>query len=259
VDRVRYRFPPLEKRGVIAGWRGGQIASVALSLVVGVVALRSSPSVMGVLVALVSIGTGVALAFWPVLGRTGEQWLPLVARWAWARSIGDGVQRAPGPRLGHEAVAGSAAGHDGVEVRPSPAGSGRRIAPSVFGGLSVVSAPFGADPSCSEIGVVVDGPARTASAVLAVKGHSFALLGPTDQDSRIAAWARVLAAMSREGSDVHRVQWIESCLPDDGGSVRRHWSEHAVLGADTPAGRCGPSGRYGRHGTPRRCGRTAPS
>jgi hypothetical protein len=43
--------------------------------------------------------------------------------------------------------------------------------------------------------------------------------------------------MAREGSDVHRIQWIESCLPDDGSSVREHWSRHAVLGADTPAGR----------------------
>jgi hypothetical protein len=116
-----------------------------------------------------------------------------------------------------------------------------RARPSVFTGLSVVAATL-ADQSQSpaalspEIGVVIDGPARTASAVLAVRGHSFALLGPTDQDSRIAAWARVLAAMAREGSDVHRVQWIESCLPDDGSSLRRHWSDHAVLGADTPAG-----------------------
>jgi hypothetical protein len=85
--------------------------------------------------------------------------------------------------------------------------------------------------------VIIDRPARPASAVLAVRGHSFALLGPGDQDSRIAAWARVLSAMAREGSDVYRIQWIESCLPDDGSSLRRHWSDHAVLGADTAAGR----------------------
>ncbi len=89
----------------------------------------------------------------------------------------------------------------------------------------------------AEMGVVVDRPARTATAVLAVRGHSFALLGPDEQDSTIAAWARVLSSLAREGSDVHRVQWIESCLPDDGSAVRRHRSDHAVLGPDSAAGR----------------------
>ena len=60
-DRVRYRFPPLERRGVIAGWRGGQIASVAVSLVFAVLALRSRPSVGGIILALVSVAVGVAL------------------------------------------------------------------------------------------------------------------------------------------------------------------------------------------------------
>ncbi|HEX3981226.1 MAG TPA: hypothetical protein VHW93_08380, partial [Acidimicrobiales bacterium] len=139
-DRVRYRFSPLERRGVIAGWRGGQIAAVAVSLVVGVLALRSSPSLVGLVIGMFSVGTGVALAFWPILGRTGEQWLPLVARWAWARSAGDGVQRAPGPRLGHEAVAETLEGGDGMVARSAVTGTRRRARPSVFTGLSVVAA-----------------------------------------------------------------------------------------------------------------------
>jgi len=236
--RVRYRFSPLEKRGVIAGWRGGQIASVAVGLVVGVLALRSRPSVVGVLLALVGVGVGVAVAFWPIRGRTGEQWFPLAVRWLWATSSGGGRQLAPGPRRGHEAITDlGRSGSDASVVRPasSAARFGRRR--MVFEGLSLVGVPFGPEPSSGEVGVVVDGPARTATAVLAVRGHSFALLGPADQDSRIAAWARVLASMAREESAVHRIQWIESCLPDDGSSVRRHWSRHATLGADSTAGR----------------------
>ena len=87
-DRVRYRFSPLERRGVIAGWRGGQIASVAVSLVFAVIALRSRPTVGGIALAAVGLGCGVAVAFWPVFGRTGEQWFPLVVRWAWSASVG---------------------------------------------------------------------------------------------------------------------------------------------------------------------------
>ena len=96
-DRVHYRFSPLERRGVIAGWRGGQIASVAASLVLAVVFLRSRPTVGGIVLALAGVGVGVAVAFWPVFGRTGEQWLPLVVRWAWAGSSGSRRQLASAP------------------------------------------------------------------------------------------------------------------------------------------------------------------
>jgi len=223
---------------VIAGWRGGQIATVATSLVVGVVALRSSPSVPGVLVALVAVGGGVAFSFWPVLGRTGEQWLPLAVRWLWARASDGGRQYAPGPRRGHRvSLDPTRPGPDDYAVGPAPVPAPVGTRRSVFGGLQLEGLPFGPTSSPTEVGVVMDGPSRTATAVLAVRGHSFALLGPTDQDARIAAWARVLSAMAREGSDVHRIQWIESCLPDDGSSVRNHWSTHAVLGPDSPAGR----------------------
>jgi hypothetical protein len=223
---------------VIAGWRGGQIASVAVSLVVGVLALRARPSVGGVVMAIAALGLGLALAFWPIQGRTGQQWLPLVCRWMWSAASGTRLQLAPGPGGGQLATV---AAHPSDPAAPMVALSNmparRRGRRSVFDGLSVAGAPFGADRSTQEFGMVVDGPARTATAVLAVRGHSFALLGPRDQDSQIAAWARVLSSMASEGSDIHRVQWIESCLPDDGGALRRHWADHAVLGPETPAGR----------------------
>jgi hypothetical protein len=241
--RVHYRFSPLERRGVIAGWRGGQIVSVATGLVVAVMALRSRPSAAGLLLAVVGVGAGVALAFWPVRGRTGEQWLPLLVRLALARSTGGGPQLAPGPRSGHPVrldpdrpgaavtVGDPRPGRD----RGRPARSAR--GPSVFAGLDIVGAPCGTDPGQGEMAMVIDRPARTATAVLAVRGHSFALLGHAEQDSTIAAWSRVLSSMAREGSDVHRVQWLESCLPDDGAAVRRHRTAHAVLGPESPAGR----------------------
>ncbi len=235
VERVRYHFSPLERRGVIAGWRGGQIAVVAGSLVVGVVALRFGPSLLGILLAVVALAVGVAFAFWPIDGRTGEQWLPLAWRWVLARASTGGRRYAPGPGDGHRVSAGPDHAFTGPTRAGPPARS--RAGKSVFSGLSVESVAFGPEGSTFEVGVVLDRPSRTATAVLSVRGHSFALLGPGDQDARIASWARVLAAMAREGTDVHRIQWVESCLPDDGGPVRRHWSRHAMLRADSPAAR----------------------
>jgi hypothetical protein len=235
--RMRYRFSPLERRGIIAGWRGGQIASVAASLVVAVVLLRSRPSMGGLLLCVVAVGSGVAVAFWPIRGRTPEQWLPLVARWSLAGTDGR-TQLSPGPRRGHVATSdGKDRQAVAVATAPAPASSSRRHR-GVFDGLRLTGVPMAGDGVGDvKAGVVFDGPARTATAALAVRGHSFALLSATDQESRIAAWAAVLASMAREGSEVHRLQWIESCLPDDGGGVRRHLEERAVLDGATPAGR----------------------
>ena len=171
--RDRYRFSPLERRGLIAGWRGGQIASVASSLVVGMLALRSRPSVVGVAVAVASLGAGVALALWPIRGRTGEQWLPLVFRWLWSASSGSRRQLATRPHGGHLAtVMPEGSDSPGLDIRPSTAQSGHRGRRTVFDGVRVVGVPFGAPGTGGEIGMVVDGPARTATAVLAVRGLS---------------------------------------------------------------------------------------
>ena len=236
-QRTRYRFPPLERRGVIAGWRGGQIAAVALGLVIGVLALRSQASASGVAFAVVCAAVGVAVAFWPIQGRTGEQWLPLVVRWLWSGWNGGRRQGARAPRLGHRAV-------DALSPDPAPKvwprvpdrlrATGRR---GVFDGMEIVAVPPPRGAGDDDIGVVIDRPSRTMTAVMAVRGHNFALLSGADQDSRIAAWARVLSTLAREGSEIHRVQWVESCTPDDGSAVREYVDAHAVLGRDASAGR----------------------
>ena len=210
---------------------------MASGLLVDVLVLRARPSAGGVVLALIGLATGLALAFWPIRGRTGEQWLPLVVRWSWSALAGSRRQLAPGPSHGHLATVDPSRSSPGSsEVRPVEARFRSGVSRTVFDGLKVLGAPFGSESSTPELGIVVDSRARTATAALVVRGHSFALLGSSDQDGRIAGWARVLSSMAREGSEVHRVQWIESCLPDDGRAVRRHTAEHAVLGADSPAG-----------------------
>jgi hypothetical protein len=230
--RIRYRFPPLERRGVIAGWRAGQVTAVAAGLVLAVLSVRSRPSLPGVLVAVAWVGGAVALAFWPIAGRTGEQWLPVVVRWGWAGVTGHRVVAASGPTVGAVGTVATLPG--GRPVRRRAPGSGPSPH-SVFDGLHLRSGPPGSGDAA--LGVLDDERARTVTAVLEVRGHSFALLGPVEQDARVAAWARVLASLAREGSTVHRLQWVETCVPDDGRAVRDHLGEHGVLDADSPAAR----------------------
>ena len=230
--RIRYRFPPLERRGVIAGWRAGQVGAVAVSLVLAVLSVRSRPSLGGVVIAVLLVGAGVAVAFWPIAGRTGEQWLPVVVHWGWAGATGRRIQVDRGPSRGTTVAIDrrTDAGPTRVAGRPP-------VAPtSVFDGLELV----GSSPDNSVgsgIGVVVDERARTVTAVLELRGHSFALLGPIEQDARVAGWARVLASLARDGSAVHRLQWVETCLPDDGSALRSHLDDHGILAEDSPAAR----------------------
>jgi len=198
---TRYRFGPLERRGLVAGWRGGQIGSVAGGLVVAVGLLRAHPSPTGVVEAVAIVTVGLVAATWPIGGRTAEQWVP------------DAVRHI-----------------DAVGRRPRP--SRRRI----FGTLRFLDVDL-AGTGAARAGLVFDVAAATYTAVLSVSGPGFVLLGATDKARRVGGWSGVLASLAHEGTVIHRVQWIERSLPDDGAEVRRDTVDRAVLGADSAAGR----------------------
>lgn len=84
-----------------------------------------------------------------------------------------------------------------------------------------------------DMGVVHDRAQRTLTAALALRGASFALLGPDEQDRRVGAWASVLASLARERSPVHRLQWVAASFPDDGEGVRAYLAEEAVPSASS--------------------------
>lgn len=237
-ERVRYRFGPLEQRGLIAGWRGGQIFSVVGGLVIAMLSIRSHPTVGGVILALGFVSIGTASACWPIRGRTGEQWLPIAARWV-VDGLGNGRRRlSEAPSLGsNRQPTGDRRGQPADGPKRQPTGGRSRRPTGVFEGLRLMATPADADDGWTAAGAVIDARARTITGVLALRGHDFALLGPDEQDRRIASWSRVLSSLAREGSDVHRLQWIESCLPDDGDAVRDHVRRHAVLGPETEPGR----------------------
>jgi hypothetical protein len=82
-----------------------------------------------------------------------------------------------------------------------------------------------------DMGVVHDRATRTLTAALSLRGRSFALLGPDEQDRRVGAWSSVLASLAREGSPVHRVQWVAASFPDDGRGVHAYLAAEAVADA----------------------------
>ena len=192
----RYRFGPLERRGLVAGWRGGQIAAVAVSLVVAVGILRAHPSLAGAALAFVVVAAGVTVATWPVAGRTAEQWAPDAVR------------------------------HLDALLRQKKLRRRQPFATLRF--LDIDLAGTG-----SSAGVIHDIVAHTYTVVLSVSGPGFVLLGASDKSRRVGGWSGVLASLAREGTAVHRIQWIERSVPDDGAEVRHHLAERAVLDGDS--------------------------
>lgn len=196
---ARYHFGPLERRGLVAGWRGGQLAVVSVGLVAAVFVLRGHAGLTGIAGSIVVVAVSVALVTWPIAGRSAEQWAPEAVRHA-----------------------------------RTSACRRRQSTGSPFAALSVVTVETG---SARAPVVVHDSVLRTYTGVLPAWGHGFLLHGPGDKATQVASWASVLAALARQGSAVHRLQWVARCVPDDGTELRRHWVRHAVLPADSPAQR----------------------
>ena len=241
MTETRYRFGPLERRGLIAGLRGGQIASLAVGLAAALLALRSGPGVWPVVVAVTTVLSGIGLAVWPIAGRTGEEWLPTVTRWAGAAA---GRRRSRSP----EPAAGRVSGVAGALGAPTRRRAPVRTVPPALAGISIlqVARPGGlavgdggraarATVAGSPVGVLCDRRTGSLTAAVAVRGHSFALAGADDRERKIAGWSSLLAGMAREGSRVRRLQWTASVLPDDGRALVAHLGERAALAESHPA------------------------
>jgi hypothetical protein len=196
-EAPRYRFGPRDRRGLVAGARTGQVLVVCVALVAAVGLLRSLHGAPGAATALVVAVAAFAAAFWPVHGRTVEEWLPVAVRYASDAAFGRRrtvlEPRAPG-RFSR------------------PPGPLAQLAVREVEGSAVIGA----------FGALRDGRSGTWTAVLSLGSDSFALLGEEDRARKIAAWSGVLAAVSSASTALHRLQWVERTLPDRGEVLRRH-------------------------------------
>ncbi|MGH9075389.1 MAG: SCO6880 family protein, partial [Acidimicrobiales bacterium] len=229
-EQARYRFGPLERRGLIAGWRGGQVAVVTTSMVLAVGLLRAQRPPLDLVTALAAVLLGVAAATWPIGGRTADQWFPVVVAWALRLLSGQHRHVSSVPCLG-----GRAALVPGVAMGSTRSRGATCDLPAALRGCRLLSPPSAAGGLT--LGVIHDARARTYTGVLAVSGTAFALLEPDERHRRVAAWSALLASLAREGSPVHRLQWVERDLPGEPSELARQMRSRMVVPTDEPAAR----------------------
>lgn len=198
--RLTYTFGPLERRGLLGPIRGGQAAVLGFGGLLAIVALDSSPSATGALIALLACGAAVAASWAPVAGRTTQEWAPLVVSFAARRLLGRARFLSPAPTVGGPTRSGALV----------PA-----LVPAQLRGVQIMEASYQQRP----IGVLSEASGRRLTAVIACRVLAFSLLDPEAQERRLARWGMVLSGAG--GSPIRRIQWIERTSPSQGDELAK--------------------------------------
>ena len=238
-----YIFGPLEKRGVLAGLRSGQIIIVGVGLLLALIVFSSGVGAAASLpLALVVMAGAVVLTYIQPGGRGIDEWAPVLFRW-FLGSAGNKNRQwfSTMPLLGNYEPEGNRSrvdlsenargrGPEGKgspkQKRPMKTKKQANALPPSLQGLSILEVPVGDGPTT--IGVIKDERAGLYTGVLSVRGDAFSLLEQSEKERRLQAWADVLGSMARNSSFVHRVQWVERAVPDDGDAFNRYLTEAKV-------------------------------
>lgn len=212
-----FRFPPIERRGVIGGLRPGQVAILGICSVTAVVILRASPDARGFTAALALLGVGIAFIAVPVHGRGADEWAPLLWAWLVVRVAGRVSFLSTAPFLGHR--------WSGTELVREP------DLPPTLAGVELLAFPIAEDQT---LGVLLDRAQGAYTAVLRASVRSFGLLGAADQERQLASWGRVLASVVRDGACIRRVQALERTEPHEGDQLRDWLRAAATAAPATP-------------------------
>ncbi len=202
------RFDRLSRRGVLLGLSGAQVATLAVALVILVVAeyTAGAPGVFATGPAWTALAT---LALGTASGRPLVAWLPVVSQWVLRRVMGRTTYLAR-PMSPHEADTFSL--------------------PGIPGRLTLTeSAETGA-------GLVFDPRAGTVTAVLELRGRGFILEEPGTQARRVASWGRVLGSLCQQ-PEIVRIQVLHRTVPGGTAEVRRWWLDHVLSEASDTARR----------------------
>jgi len=183
VTSDRYRFGEQTRRGPLGSLRAGQAAVAVGGAGWAVAMIDLAPSGGGAVAALLGLAAAAVAASVPVAGLTLEQWAPVGAGWALARLRGLARWRRPpggadGVVVALPARAAAATPRVIRAVRPAP--------PRELRDVRIVGLPYRG----RTIGAVSERGGRRLTLVLVGRAPGFALADESEQQQRLAVWAR---------------------------------------------------------------------
>src|SRR6266508_4141698 len=199
---IRYRFGPLERRGLIGTLRPGQLLVLGSTVLLTILLVETLRNGAGLALGALFLSCGGLASFVPFGGRTLNEWVPVVATFLSRKMRGRDHWRSGAAEAGTRFLGGE------IPVRP----------PDPIGRVELLAFPFRG----VELGVLADRSNGTFTAVIQARARSFVLLDPEDKAQRLAGWANVIAGLAREGSPISRLQWLERTVPDDRNALNRY-------------------------------------
>lgn len=207
-EQARFHFGPMDRSGVILGLRVGQLAILAAGGGVAILLLLGSHGsiALGAL-AVAAFLVAFGLVLLPCNGRTADEWLPVLLRWA----LGKRVWKNPVPTSGHPMLRG---GGEALELQP--------VMPPALAGLRILTAGLGAGVS---VGIAKDAARGAYTGVIRVSGSSYALLSDAEKAVQLAAWGSALSSLAHHRSPVAAVQLVVRNVAEDPDGIARYLEE----------------------------------
>ncbi|MBP9115758.1 MAG: hypothetical protein KBF89_05375 [Acidimicrobiia bacterium] len=195
-----YMIGPAYRKKLLMGLRTIQIALLFFSGICVLIGFMSGSLVIGAILGSVFIGA----AFMPIGGRVIDEWVLVMYNW-----ISKGTKKQRTTQTASAFVGSEAA-------------SRKALPPPVFKGVKLLKVGIGDGRT---IGVIKDSTEGSYSAVISLKGDAFALLDADEQEQRLGQWSQILASFARDGTPVHRIQWIERAIPEDGDQIAKYYQQ----------------------------------
>jgi hypothetical protein len=218
MESRRYRFGPHPHAGWILGLRGGQVAGIVVGGLFAIALLR-----VGGIVSLLLVAAEVALVTSIVsvrfAGHTTLEWVPVVARFAIARSGGTTRWRTSQARMGHVTRLPEGPSIDPQDMQPPISLPGEL---SELELLEVRLPRFGGVP----MGVVYDKRAHTYTATVRCEARAFYLLGESERETMLASYGALLTTFATDDSPVRRIAWYERTLPPGSDELVEYLHRH---------------------------------
>lgn len=201
--RQTYSFGPLERRGILGGIRGGQVALLAGGALTAILVIDQAPSAGGAMLAVVACALAGAAAFAPLGRRTLQEWAPVALVF-----VGRRLRRRDRFRSTVAEAGTVSRGSDDLQA-PSA------VAPEALRDVRIISV----DHRARAIGALSERSGRRLTAVLACRVGAFSLLDQDAQERRLARWGLVLSGSG--ATAIRRLQWIERTAPAQGDELAR--------------------------------------